>query len=228
MFNRLSTREKFLFRVLIIIIVLYFCLKFFVIPQVEAYQILYEDTEKIKQQLSSSYEIVESLNSEEKKLNNIHHELSLIEAYFSAAAQEGILLAKLGTQAQEEDVVLSGFYLNEAVDRNYYLEIPLEFSIRGDYLNIINFLEKIEDSGYLANLTEIKSFSIKPWREDEDSSIIEKLVVADVEVLIYMNNTVGDKIDEEDHINPDDYLAGQVLGRYNSFIEVPHPIYQGF
>jgi len=224
--ERLSTREKVLLIILILAASAFILTKFFLGPQLNAYAAVRDDLKTAKLQVARSLKEVKAKKQEEEKLYAAESRYRELRPYFITDMQDGAALVKLALEAQKEGVAITLFQPKPVVERKYYLELPVEFGVRGDYRHVINYLARVEDKKDLINLSEIRLLTMQPWSSsaggenggsgDENSGMVKVRFT----LVIYAEYTPEEKIKLEE-------MAAWAVGRYNSFREAgfvkPYP-----
>lgn len=226
MLERLSTREKVLIIILALAASAFIFIKYFLGPQLNAYADMRDDLKATKLQITRSIKEVNRIKEEEGKLNAVRSRYLNVKPFFTTDMQDGAALVRLALEAQKEGVTITLFQPKPVVEKKYFLELPVEFGVRGDYRHVINYLARVEDIRDLLNLSEIRLLSIQPWSSGtggEDGGSSERstgAVKAQFTLVIYAEHTPEEKIKLEE-------MARWAVGRYNSFreagFEKPYP-----
>ncbi|MEW6182939.1 MAG: type 4a pilus biogenesis protein PilO [Bacillota bacterium] len=219
--QKLARREQFLLFVLGVLIVTYLYWLYLLQPQLTARNNVLSELETANELLKKGQNIAESLPRAEQAQEDVKKQLSKVMPKFSNEMQDGAVLVDIGLTAVKQGVDVTLVRPARVVDKKYYLELPFEFQVRGDYPQVMQFISKIEN---LANISEIRKLDImtEALAEDEGASPLAAYgrVVADFIPVIYAAPTPQNKIQLE-------ALAKWELHRPNMFdvqtTESPYP-----
>lgn len=211
MWQKLGRREQVLIVLLGAVLVLYLDWTYLFQPQLKARNEMLAELNEANKRYETGQDIADSLSREELAQRDVKKRLSAVTPKFSYEMQDGVVLVDIGLEAVKQGVDVTLVRPAEVVNKQYYLELPFEFAVRGDYRRVMDFISKIEN---LANISEIRKLDItaEALAEDESASPLDAdgRVVASFIPVIYTAPTPENKIQLE-------ALAKWVVGRYNIY-----------
>lgn len=222
MWQRLNRREQVLLIVLGVMVVLYFYWAYLLQPQLQAIGEVRRELEMATARLEKGQDIAGSIRRWELALREAEKESAAVAPRFNNDFRDGMLLADIGLEAARQGLAVTLVRPAEVVSREgNYLELPLEFAVRGDYRRVLEFIKKIEN---LTNVSEIRKMEIKSLALAENPAAsplaADGRVVANFTPVIYAAPAPENQIKL-------DALADWAVGRYNAYevegMASPHP-----
>lgn len=211
MWQKLSRREQVLLTALGAILVLFLYWTYLLQPQVNACDMTMKELAAADERLKNGKSIVDSLGREELAEKVVEKQFTAVWPKFNTEMQDGAILVDIGLEAVKQGVDVTLVRPAQVVDKNYYLELPFEFTVRGDYLKVMEFIKKMEN---LTNISEIRKLEIEAQllAEDEGASPLaaDGRVVANFVPVIYTARTPEKRMQLE-------ALARWAVGRYNAY-----------
>lgn len=217
MFYPLNTREKLLLYILVLVVLVFVLVRFILAPQIKAYVRTSNELKSAKARVKNSLEVISSQRREQEKLEETKKQLNALKIYFSSDMRDGTILTRLGLEAEKEGVNITFFQPKPVNKKEHYLELPVNFGVRGPYQNVLNYLNNIEDKGTGVNLTEIRALAIEPWTYKGDEGGKPGMVTAKIKMVIYADKSPAGNIEAKNIKleKPGDWS----IGRPNGFLK---------
>jgi len=226
MWQGLQPREKIMLAILGLICTCVILFKYLLIPQFIAYSENKNMLADLQSKVQVAESVVRSQNQETDLARRVNEQLSELNPLFNNKMNDGLALVDIGLKALESNVEIISFVPSAIVDKAIYLELPAKFEVRGDYRNVINFINKIEA---LPDLSELRTLKIEPFKEKTaEAAVTSKQaypVEAPNEVISTQDGRVIATFDMVTFTSPspeDRLCIEQVLswaiGRYNAFL----------
>jgi len=194
MLEQMSSREKFLLCLLVLVAITFIIVRFILVPQAKAYIAVSNDLKQARAQLRDNLKLVSSLEQEEKAVQEVQQNLEILKPYFCTEMQDGMALARLGLEAEKQKVAITLFQPQPAVEKEHYVELPINFGIRGPYKNVVNYLACIEDAGNMLNLSEIRMLTVQPCSPRANEEQKTGAVMAKFTLVVFGSKTPESKI----------------------------------
>jgi type IV pilus assembly protein PilO len=149
-----STREKFaIFGIFIFVLYLFY--KFYYLPTKEKIEILKNDIYKLDLEIKKYKRCIikaEGLNEKIKKRKEF---LNTITALFPAKKEIAEVLQRIFDTAKKNNLEILLFEPQKEIPKDYYKIVPLKVEFTGNFKNIINFLNEINNLPCLIALNQI-------------------------------------------------------------------------
>ncbi|MGB9792979.1 MAG: type 4a pilus biogenesis protein PilO, partial [Thermacetogeniaceae bacterium] len=159
MWNRLSARDKLLLVILIMGAWFYAVYYFVLSPQIKAYAQIKSELETEKGKLETAKAMAAALSEEKARYRAAQQEVAKIEGSFETEMRDGAAVILLGLRSVARNVDVTGIEPSDIVTNKYSLEIPLKVTVQGDYLDLLAFIDSLENQA-LRNLAEVRSLKI--------------------------------------------------------------------
>lgn len=111
-----------------------------------------------QQHVEAINQFVRSNPDTEKVLREVAAKLNRINQMLPDAADVGGLLLQLERAGLQSHIQLLQIVPGSAVKKGELLEIPLEITIRGDYFQILDFLQRLENDARFVKITNINIY----------------------------------------------------------------------
>lgn len=162
------TRQLIVIAVLALLIIVGVVYEF-VIPQVKDYQRLCATLQTEQAQVSSDRMIASSLRRDMATFNQTKSDLSTAGELFDTEMRDGSSEVLLGLRTAATEVTITAVTPGLITEKPNYLELPLDLTASGDYLNVVAFYADLER---LTNLTDLRIFKIVAAPTvDDDSNV---------------------------------------------------------
>lgn len=159
--TNLTKREKRMVFALLLVFLVFLNYRCLLVPQIQSYRTLKPELSKVKAQVTQMDVLAASIQSESDAVKAVDHRLEKARAKFSVNRQDGSTLFLLGQWAIKDKVIITSYQPGMVSNKGVYLELPLRIGLRGDYLDVLTLVERVEEA---ANLVEIRYLDIKPYR----------------------------------------------------------------
>lgn len=169
MWQRLSRREQTLVIFLGMIIFIYFFWTYVLQYQLQQFKIVNTSLKAAAARLERSREAPESIENLKSTVQEAEERFLKVANQFDKQITDGAFLVDIGVEAMRLGVDILFFRPGEVLRKEHYVELPLEFKVRGDYTRVLGFISKLEN---LANASEIRRLEIRalPLAEDAEGS----------------------------------------------------------
>ncbi|ATW24000.1 type 4a pilus biogenesis protein PilO [Candidatus Formimonas warabiya] len=160
MLEKLSIRERNLLAVLLVAILLgivYFGLIKHLYPQ---YHQVTEELSIKRQRLIEISERVNLLSNLQSKNKELKNKLQTLTESFNKEVRNGVNYYWVGKHAVDNNVIISEIIPQSVIDKGQYLEIPLKITVRGQYPNVLKFIEQVEKE--MPNTSEVRALDLHP------------------------------------------------------------------
>lgn len=149
MWRKLTSREQKLLLILGMVLSLSIFLRFFLGGQLPRFIELKQQVESQKQSLQNAIRLLQGLPQLLEKERQAQQELDLLTTRYKGF-ENGLPLLEIGKRAQK--VELSGVYPGEVERKNGYFVLPLQIKVKGQYLEVMDFLRQLENLPFLAEI----------------------------------------------------------------------------
>lgn len=193
-----------------LLVLVWACLlfRFLLAPQWHEYQRVSSDLALARARLASYKITAASVEEEEERLAEVRKLLEGEGKSFSTEVQDGGAVTLLGLGVAAEGLEINALEPGKArVDRNIR-ELPFKVIVSGDYLRLINFLNRLENGLVLADLTEIRSLKVTSLNNGGTGSEGGR-VKAVLGMVIYSSTRPGEQVVAD--------RLGWLRGRFNAF-----------
>ncbi len=185
---------------LVLIIALVYCV---VVPQVKAYQQSCKQLRDLQAKVSSARITANSLRASLAAFNQAKSDLGTVGTPFDTEMRDGSDVVLLGLKSAATDVTITSVTPGDIVEKPNYLELPLNITASGNYLNVVAFFTDLER---LPNLTDIRMFTIlaAPTADDDSN------VTITMSLIIFSGKTPQERLNLEE-------IKNWAIGRLNIF-----------
>ena len=175
----------------------------FVVPQVRNYDQLCATLHAKQAQVSSDRIIANSLKTEMTTFNQTKSYLDMAGQLFDTEMRDGSSEVLLGLKTAATEVTITSLKPGLIVEKTNYLELPLEITASGNYLNVVAFYSDLER---LTNLTDPRIFKIvaAPTADDDSNVTIA------MSMVIFTAKTPTERLGLEE-------ISNWAIGRDNIF-----------
>lgn len=160
MLDKLSARERNLLVVLlgvVLICIVYFGIGKYLYPQ---FRQVKENLNFKRQELMEVSSRISNLSMLEKENNELKIKLQNLTNSFNKEVRNGVNYYYIGKHAGENGVTVREMKPLPYEDNEEFIKIPLDLTVRGEYQQIIKFIELVEKD--MPNTSEITSLEIYP------------------------------------------------------------------
>ncbi|MEW6172696.1 MAG: type 4a pilus biogenesis protein PilO [Bacillota bacterium] len=221
MWQKLSHREQILLIVLAAVGFIYVFWTYIFQPQLQALGEMRRELKTANARLEQGRDIVSSFRRAELAVQEAETRFSKVAPWFNNDVQDGTILVDIGLEAAKRGVAVTLVRPGESVKAEHYCELPFEFTVRGDYGQVLEFIDKVEN---LANASEIRRMEIKALTLTENASVspssADGRVQANFTLVLYAAPTPENKLQL-------DALAEWAVGRSNAYqargTTIPYP-----
>lgn len=158
----------------------------FIKNQLPRYREVRQQLEDTSFKLEANKRLVERFSELEKKNKALKDELERTQKPFDIDAANGINYYFMGRYALDASVDIIEVIPQPLVDKEQYLELPLDLKIRGQYLDILQFFEMLELD--LPSASEIRYMTMKPAAESGGHNLYPNLE-AHLQIITYSTQT---------------------------------------
>ncbi|MGQ9497202.1 MAG: type 4a pilus biogenesis protein PilO [Desulfotomaculales bacterium] len=127
-------------------------------PQYQAFAAARHRLAELEQQLAAAEAVAAREAVEREALAGARQRLAALKPLFETSVEDGSVLADIGLEAIRRGVAITVFKPGAVVKREHYLELPLDFTVEGNYPSVQAFLRKLEN---LPNVSEICYLDIR-------------------------------------------------------------------
>lgn len=200
MLNKMKMREKILLVITLLAACSYLFIRYAFWPALSKYRQTRTEISQLQQNIDHADAISITKTEEEDKLKQAQKNLDQLIGKFSADMQDGLFLVKFSRKLKQEEISLHKFNPLDIVNRQTVLVLPIEVEMVGNYPNITNTLDFLENQ---ANLTEIPYLLLEGLKPDEESAAFgvfraKGVVRANYLLLIYSQPTPQGRLVLED------------------------------
>ncbi|WP_038055326.1 type 4a pilus biogenesis protein PilO [Thermodesulfobacterium hydrogeniphilum] len=151
-----TTREKILTLVIVIILPLFLFLKFYYFPTKEKIAILKKDIINLNFKIKRYQNLVKKREILNKQLIQRKKFLEFVKNILPTEKEIPDLLKSLAYTAKRNNLEIISFKPVAEKFKDYYKEIPISIEFAGDFKDIINFFNDIENMARLIVLDRIE------------------------------------------------------------------------
>lgn len=219
MLNKLTRREKVLLGTFFLTALIYLFVQYVFSPALNQYRQTEKELGQIKQDIGQAEAMAKNKTMEQENLNMAEKDWEKYISKFSTNMQDGLLLVQFSRQMGQEKVLLNKYKPLEIDDRKTLLVLPIELELAGQYPQMVNILDFLENQ---ANLTEIRQLQLAEEQDQQDNngeiSLSEGRVIAKLLLMVYSQPTAQGRLVLED-------MRNWNFGKTNPFInkELPQP-----
>ncbi|MEW6447047.1 MAG: type 4a pilus biogenesis protein PilO [Bacillota bacterium] len=190
-------------------------------PQIQDARDAREELRLAAARLEKSQHIAGSLKREKAALKEAEKEIEALSASFDTDLRDGLIFVDIGLEAARRNIAVTLLQPAAPVQKEHCLELPFQFTVQGDYRQVLEFIKKMEN---LTNVSEIHKLTVKSLvraRDPDASSLLaDGRVQADFNITLYAAPTAENKMKL-------DALAKWAVGRENAYlvkgIRSPYP-----
>lgn len=169
-------------------------------PQLTGFLDTRRDIRGLERELAAAGEVLAAETVHRAALEKTEAELGRLRGRFSADVTGGKMMVEIGFKAAAAGVDVVHFQPREAVQGEHLLEFPVEIGVRGNFSNVLTFMELLRS---LSNPAQIRGFAVRGEREPEAGR-----VWADFLLVLYSENNPA---------RAGDFGAGESVPRHNPF-----------
>jgi Tfp pilus assembly protein PilO len=175
----------------------------FGIPKYKEYQQMSADLRIKQAQMNSDRVIASSLRTEMAAYDQTKSDLNTTGKLFDTEMRDGSDEVLLGLRAASTGVTIDSVTPGIIVEKPNYLELPLELTASGNYLNVVAYYADLER---LTNLTSLRIFKIVAAPTVDDDSNVN----IDMSMVVFTAKTPTDRLTLEE-------IGNWAIGRDNVF-----------
>ena len=197
-------RKKKLMAIAALALVLLIALVYFVVaPQVKAYQQSCARARDLQAKVNSARITANSLRASLAAFNQTKSDFDNVGKFFDTEMRDGSDVVLLGLKSAATDVTITSITPGDITEKPNYLELPLNITASGNYLNVVAFFTDLER---LPNLTDIRMFKILAAPTVDDASN----VTITMSLIIFSGKTPQERLNLEE-------IKNWATGRSNIF-----------
>ncbi len=220
MWEKLSSRDRFLLVALLVAVWIYAVYSFILSPQIKAYARVKSELAAEKAKLARARSTAAALKTEMTRLRAAQQEKDKTGEPFKTEMRDGADIILLGLRSAAGNIDITGVEPGSIITNRHSLEILLKVMVRGNYLDVLAFINNLENQA-LKNLTEVRSLKVEaieafqsPAASSQSYSAAGDAagggVRAEIGLIIYSAKTPEARLQLEQ-------LAGWLRGRGNAF-----------
>lgn len=183
----LSEREKVMLLALSLVLLIFVSYRYLLGPQIQSYRALKSELGKVRSQAAEMDTMAASIQSESDAVKAAGRRLEKAKARFSVNMQDGCTPFLLGQWAIKDRVIITSYQPGLVFNKEVYLELPLKIGLRGDYLDVLTFVNQVEE---MANLAEVRYLAIKPYKPPSSKGAGAQPGASDQSVPLQQDGTV--------------------------------------
>jgi len=111
----------------------------------------------LRSNIQAAKVVAESLQYETELAGRVAEQLNVVKPLFDNVMDDGLVFVHIGLKAVESKVEIVSVVPSAVLDKGTYLEFPVRVEVCGGYLEVCNFINKIES---FPNLSEIRMLKI--------------------------------------------------------------------
>jgi len=211
MWQRLSRREQLLLGAIVGIVLLYCYWTYAFLPLYQRFEDARLKLAMVQERFVKGQDVAGERRRWEVAVQKAQAELSRVSPRFSADLQDGAVLVEIGLEAVRQGVKVTHVRPAGVIRKDHYLELPLEFTVTGDYPKVLEFIKRLEN---LPNLSEIRRMRMVSLALTENpgasAAAADGRVKADFTLVLYGSPAPETKWELEE-------LGKWVVGRYNAY-----------
>lgn len=172
MLESLSKREKNLVNLLLVCVLLasfYWGFGQILLPK---YSVVKAEFEAKKIELEQTKALIARFSVIETENRKLAEEAEILKAPLNKAVQNGINYYYIGKHAAAHNVFITKILPKSIEDAKAILHIPFDIKVRGNYLDILSFLNLVEND--MPNTTELLFLQLLPYTGEEEEDSKEK------------------------------------------------------
>jgi len=160
MWEKLSSRDRFLLVALLVVVWIYALYYFILSQQFKAYSRVKNELAAEEAKLSRARSTAAALKTEMTRLQAAQKEMEKVGGPFETEMRDGADIILLGLRSAAGNIDITGVEPGNIITNNHSLEIPLKVIVRGNYLDLLAFINNLENLT-LTNLSEVRSLKVE-------------------------------------------------------------------
>lgn len=165
MWARLNERTRRMMTILVAALVAACFCTYVLKPQVAVFGAARRQIQHLDRELAAAGETLAARAGHREALQKTRTELYRLQGRFSADAADGLIMAEIGGKAAAAGVDVVHFQPREVTKGEHLLEFPVEIGVRGEFPNVLAFMELLRG---LPNTARLIHFTIQK-EKDPDS-----------------------------------------------------------
>jgi len=141
---------------------------------------LRQEYDRLSSDLSKARQMVNDLPRLRKEYNELHAAWLLAKELLPEEKEVAALLSKVTIAGQQSGVKFTLFKPNPPVDRDYYVEHPVEVSVVGGFHEVAAFLSEIANLSRIVNVSRLKLVS---YAKGEPEEVVQATFIASAYTL---------------------------------------------
>ncbi|ACA59512.1 type IV pilus inner membrane component PilO [Candidatus Desulforudis audaxviator] len=133
-------------------------------PQLDGFVDTRRKIRGLERELAAAEEVLAAQAAHRVALQKARAELRHLQRRFSADVTDGMMMAEIGAKAAAAGVDVVHFQPREVAEGEHLLEFPVKIGVRGDFPNVLTFMELLRS---LPNTAQIREFAIHRERKPE-------------------------------------------------------------
>ena len=135
--------------------------------QIAKYSELKQEYEKLTSDLSKARQMVNDLPRLRAEYEELHRAWLLAKELLPEGREVASLLSKVTIAGQQSGVKFTLFKPGQPVDRQYYVEHPVEVGVVGGFHEVATFLSEIANLSRIVNVSKVKLVSYEKGKPEE-------------------------------------------------------------
>lgn len=141
---------------------------------------LSQNYEKLTSDLSKARQMVNDLPKLKREYEQLHESWLLAKELLPEEKEVAILLSKVTIAGQQSGVKFTLFKPGLPIERNYYVEHPVEVSVVGGFHEVAAFLSEIANLSRIVNVSRLKLVS---YEKGEPGEVVQANFIASAYTL---------------------------------------------
>lgn len=133
-------------------------------PQLAGFEDTRRKIQSVDRELAAAGEALAAQAVHREALQKAQAELRHLQGRLSADVTDGAIVIDIGIKAAAAGVDVVHFQPREVIERDHLLELPIELGVRGDFPNVLEYMELLRS---LPNTAQIREFAIHREREPD-------------------------------------------------------------
>lgn len=215
---KMSKREKALLIILAVGLICFLFYQYVYAPQFKRYQKLKSDLGAAKIQLEQDRKTVAALPQERERLEFARKRFNRAREPFYTKMQDGGAVIDLGLAAISWNVSITSFQPQKIINKDLYLELPVQVTLRGPYHGVLMYLCSLETRQAIPNLVSLRQLNITPAVTQTDSAngggIVTKMTLVFYSETSPEGRLALEKIARWRITRPNPFLTAKMISPY--------------
>jgi type IV pilus assembly protein PilO len=164
--------QKMIIAVVLLAAVIYFYFFAAFVPfgfraQAARYAELRQTYDKLTSDLAKARQMVNDLPKLRKEYEDLHAAWMMAKELLPEEKEVASLLSKVTIAGQQAGVKFTLFKPNLPLDRNYYVEYPVEVGVVGGFHEVASFMSEIANLSRIVNVSKLRLETFEKGKPDE-------------------------------------------------------------